>query len=206
MINSISGKITGKYPQLLHVETSNGIEWEFSVSDSTLNSVGNIGDNARIFCVLHHKDDAMRLFGFSTIEERSVYSDLLKVEGVGPKGALKILSNMPYENLVKILEDEDFARLEKIPGIGKKTAQKMLLSLKGKLTLFSEGQSRILSDSHGKSVSIWNDVIVALTDMGYDKTKVEQVVEKISIEISSDLTKSQKEELIFRKAIVELAL
>ena len=195
MFNSIFGTITAKFPQILHLETSSGIEWSLSVSESTLNSLSTVGSQVRIYTWMYHKEDAMKLFGFSSIEERSVFLDLLKVDGVGPKGALKILSSLPYTLLVEAL-----SKLEKISGIGKKTAQKMLLTLKGKLTLLSENEK-----STGK-VSVWNDVIIALTNMGYDKKNCETVVEKIAKDLDASLTQSAKEEIIFRKAIVELSL
>ena len=200
MINSIYGTLTGKYPQIVYIE-SNGIEWELNVSDSTLNSLPSVGSTTRIFCVLQHKEDSMKLFGFASVEERSVFQDLLKVDGVGPKGALKILSNMPYENLIKILEDEDISRLEKVPGVGKKTAQKMLLSLKGKLSLFSE-DTKSVSAKKGE----WEDIIVALVEMGYERKKCEQVVEQIAKDLDESLASAQKEEILFRKAIMELSL
>ena len=206
MINSILGQISAKLPQLVYIETSNGIEWELNVSDSTLNSLPNVGETARIYCILQHKEDSMKLFGFSSIEERSVFQDLLKVEGVGPKAAQKILSSMPYTNLVKILEDEDINQLEKVPGVGKKTAQKMLLSLKGKLTLYSDNNSSNSSSNGNRIKGEWEDVIVALVDMGYERKKCEAVVDKISKELGSDFSQTQKEEQIFRKAIVELGL
>ena len=200
MINSIFGTITAKLPQVLYLETSSGIEWALSVSESTLNSLSTVGSQARVYTWMYHKEDAMKLFGFASVEERSVFIDLLKVDGVGPKGALKILSSMPYTVLAEALEEEDLTKLEKIPGIGKKTAQKMLLTLKGKLTLYSD------NEKSSSKVSVWNDVIIALTDMGYDKKKCEAVIERLAKDLDSSLSQTAKEELLFRKAIVELAI
>ena len=202
MINSITGLLSAKFPQLIYVQCSNGIEWEISVSEHTLQSLPAIENEVKIYTILQHKEDAMKLFGFSSIEERSVFQDLLKVEGVGPKAALKILSSIPYTSLVDILEEGDLSSLEKVPGVGKKTAQKMLLSLKGKLSLNS-------TDNEGQKVSgkksIWDDVILGLADMGFDKKRAEMCVEKIASELPKDLTQSQKEEQILRKAIMELS-
>lgn len=200
MINSIFGTITAKLPQVIYLETSSGIEWALSVSESTLNSLSTVGRQTRVYTWMYHKEDAMKLFGFASVEERSVFLDLLKVDGVGPKGALKILSSMPYTVLADALEQEDLTKLEKIPGIGKKTAQKMLLTLKGKLTLYSD------NEKSSSKVSVWNDVIIALTDMGYDKKNCEVVIERLAKDLDSSLTQTAKEELLFRKAIVELAI
>ena len=200
MINSIFGTITAKLPQVIYLETSSGIEWALSVSESTLNSLSTVGRQSRVYTWMYHKEDAMKLFGFASVEERSVFLDLLKVDGVGPKGALKILSSMPYTVLADALEQEDLTKLEKIPGIGKKTAQKMLLTLKGKLTLYSD------NEKSSSKVSVWNDVIIALTDMGYDKKNCEVVIERLAKDLDSSLTQTAKEEILFRKAIVELSL
>ncbi|MDD7416492.1 MAG: Holliday junction branch migration protein RuvA [Treponemataceae bacterium] len=202
MINSIYGTITAKFPQVVYLETSSGIEWELLVSDTTLNSLPNVGSEGRVYAWLLHKEDSMKLFGFSSVEERSVFLDLLKVDGVGPKGALKILSKLSYQALVKILEEEDLSSLEKVPGVGKKTAQKMLLSLKGKLSLDVEN-----STSFGNSKkSKWEDLVKGLVDMGFDRKNSEEVCEKIAQSLDPNLTQTQKEEQIFRKAILELSV
>lgn len=124
------------------------------------------------------------------------------MDGVGPKGALKILSKLSYQALVKILEEEDLSSLEKVPGVGKKTAQKMLLSLKGKLSLDVEN-----STSFGNSKkSKWEDLVKGLVDMGFDRKNSEEVCEKIAQSLDPNLTQTQKEEQIFRKAILELSV
>ena len=79
MFNSIFGTITAKFPQILHLETSSGIEWSLSVSESTLNSLATVGSQARVYTWMYHKEDAMKLFGFSSIEERSVFLDLFNI-------------------------------------------------------------------------------------------------------------------------------
>ena len=123
---------------------------------------------------------------------------MLKVDGVGPKAALKILSNVAYANLVKALDEEDMGVLESVSGIGKKTAQKMMLALKGKLTLS-------VSTGIGKEKkSEWEDVITALTQMGYDKKDCEETVQKLG-NLDPSYPDLQRR-IIFRQAIVELAL
>ena len=149
----------------------------------------------------------MKLFGFASAEDRALFLELLKVEGVGPKAALKILSSVSTAEMVKVLDSGDVAVLEKLPGVGKKTAQKMMLALKGKLTLLEENQS---SAGKREKTSPWNDVIVALTDMGYDRKRVEETVERLAAENKEKLSdmngnKALIEEQLFRQAIVELA-
>jgi Holliday junction DNA helicase RuvA len=198
MFNSLTGIITAKLPQTIYLQTE-GLEWDISIPDTDLDALPSVSAEAKIYTWLYHKEDAMKVFGFATAESRSVFLDLLKVDGVGPKAALKILSNLAYANLVKALDEEDMGVLESVSGIGKKTAQKMMLSLKGKLTLSS-------SNTAGKEKkNEWEDVITALTQMGYEKKSCEEVIVKISTSLDPSLPRSAKEEFLFRNAIVELA-
>lgn len=202
MFNSIYGRITAKFPQTLYLE-NNGIEWEITVPDSTLDAFGNTGDDVRVYTWLYHKEDMMKLFGFYSEIDRNVFLDLLKVDGVGPKAAVKILSNISSKELASALDEENLGIIEKVPGIGKKTAQKMMLTLKGKLTLTDD------VPNHKQLDSVWTDVINALSNMGYDKRAASDVINKLVSENKAELdslkTQGQKEDLLFRKAIVELA-
>ena len=204
MFNSISGIITGKFPKQLFLE-NNGIEWDICVPDSNLDLFGVVGSQAKVYTWLQHTDVSMALYGFATVEERSLFFDLLKVDGIGAKGALKIMSSVSSSRLTEVLEKGDIEMLEKIPGVGKKTAAKMMLALKGKLTF---NQSTV---SVSKNVdSSYQDVINSLVEMGYDKKNVEIKVSQIL-----DLLKQEngfesksikeKEEIIFRRVIIEMA-
>ncbi|MBO5137218.1 MAG: Holliday junction branch migration protein RuvA [Spirochaetaceae bacterium] len=205
MFNSLNGTITAKLPQTLYLETG-GIEWDISMPDTALNSLPSVGEKVRVYTWLQHREDSMKLFGFSSKEERSAFLDLLKVDGVGTKGALKILSGISLTQLSAALDSQDLAQLERLPGVGKKTAQKMMLTLKGKLTLdtnIGQMQQRL-----SNIPPQWQDVTTALTEMGYDRRSCEEVIIKLQHELSADFegkTQAQKEEIMFRKAIVELA-
>lgn len=204
MFNSLSGIITGKFPQKLYLDT-HGIEWDVTCPDSALENLPDVGCEGRVYVWMQHTDNLMNLYGFASDRDRSLFFDLLKVDGIGPKGAVKIMNNITTDQMVAILENGDLGLLEKVPGVGKKTAAKMLLQLKGKLTLESN-----TSTGTKKTSSPYADVISALVDMGYDKSKAADAVEKIVGQFSADETfakagQSQKEDLIFRSAIVELA-
>ena len=204
MFNSITGIITGKFPKQVFLE-NNGIEWDICVPDSNLEMLPPVGSEARIFTYLQHTDMIMSLFGFASADERTLFFDLLKVEGIGPKGAIKIMSSVSSGRLMEVLERGDVEMLEKVPGVGKKTAAKMMLALKGKLSL-SETSTVVRVE---KPVA-FGDVINSLATMGYDKRLVEQKVAQLVEELSKDADsegKSQKdkEDLIFRRAIVSLA-
>ena len=212
MFNSLTGLITGKYPQKLFL-TTNGIEWDIVMPDTSLDALPHVGEDARVFTYLQHTDAAMTLFGFASERDRALFFDLLKVDGVGPKSAVKIMSSIALEQLVVALDDGNLAALEKIPGLGKKTAQKMLLALKGKLTLDEGGAKQTAAQTRGGEYA---DVIVSLANMGYDRRDVEAVIARLADELGKapaaagekafkDMVPSAKEELLFRRAIVELA-
>lgn len=212
MFNSLSGTITGKFPQKLFLDT-NGIEWDIIVPDTTLDDLPRLGEKARVFTWMQHTDSAMNLFGFASTKDRDLFFDLNKVEGVGPKSAIKIMSNIQRDQLISSLESGDLAALEKIPGLGKKTAQKMLLALKGKLTLEEDLPGvKVVVNRSGE----FSDVVSALANMGYDKRMVEECISKLVEDLNRELppagevafkdkTRDAKEEILFRKAIVALA-
>lgn len=204
MINSISGIITGKFPRQVFIE-ANGIEWDICIPDSNLDMLPPLGNEARIFTYLQHTDMIMSLYGFASSDERAIFFDLLKVEGVGPKGAVKIMSSVSSARLMEVLEKGDLEMLEKIPGIGKKTAAKMMLALKGKLSINSSNAS-----SSNSLSPLYADLISSLANMGYDKKLVEQKIAALLESLSSSKefeakSQAEKEEILFRRAIVEMA-
>lgn len=203
MFNSLCGIVTSKQPQSMYLETS-GIEWDIAVPDSALDVFPPVGSEARVYTWLLHREDTMKLFGFPTPQDRALFLDLLKVDGVGSRGALKIMSHISPQQLSEALDSEDLSTLEKLPGVGKKTAQKMMLTLKGKLA-FSSGTAPAVPV---RDASPWQDVITALVDMGYEKRSCEEVVHRLEQTLSQELqgkSRAKQEELMFSRAIVELA-
>ncbi len=198
MFNSLYGNITAKTPNQIFLDTG-GIEWDISVAEKSSGAFPPAGESARVFVWLYHREDAVRLFGFVTEEERSLFLELQKVEGIGPKAALKILSGISAGDLIDALKNADISRLEKISGIGRKTAQKMLLALQNTL---------VTSDSRSScsgGVPAWNDVVVALVNMGYDRRQCEMVVGNLSSGLNPDMSRTEQEEQLFRQAVLELS-
>lgn len=204
MFNSLTGIITGKFPKQIFIQT-NGIEWDICMPDSSLEMMPSVGNEGKVYTWLQHTDMAMCLYGFASAEERSLFFDLLKVDGVGPKGALKIMSSVSSGRLVEVLDRGDVEMLEKIPGVGKKTAGKMMLTLKGKLTLNqSETVVRVPANAP------FADLVTSLASMGYDKRMVEQKIAQLVEEMSVNpdfekKSQKEKEDILFRRAIVELS-
>ena len=194
MFNSIRGIISGKHLDTVFMET-NGIEWEINVPSTDISALPAVGETGRIFIWLYHKEDQMRLFGFAEEKRRSTFMELLKVDGIGPRAALKIMGGIGQEELETALENEDLSRLEAVPGLGKKTAQKMLLALKGKLAFSKElaasGPYGELSD--------------ALAEMGYDKRQALSALKQAEQGLTGDLNAAEREQELFKRAIILLA-
>lgn len=197
MYNAISGTLCYKGLDLIRVD-NHGIEWEFSVPSRSVDSFGVIGDQVRVLCWLLHREDQMRLYGFPSESERSVFIELLSVDGIGPKQALKILGGIGAEDLERALDAEDLARLESIPGLGKKTAQKLVFSLKGKLPS--------LGRTGPEAQEPHSDIIRALAEMGYDRKRAADIIRQLASGSSSLPSKTDdRERELFRRAIVELS-
>jgi Holliday junction DNA helicase RuvA len=195
MFNSLRGIAGGKSGDALYLETG-GVEWEIAMPVSDLEGIPN-GGECRVFTWLYHREDQMRLYGFADETRRYTFLELLKVEGIGPKGALKIMGGIGQEELERALENEDLARLEAVPGLGKKTAQKMLLSLKGKLV-----RSPVMQVA---PATPYNDLVLALSEMGYDKRTAAEALAKADAGLSADIKPAEREKLLFKEAIVYLS-
>lgn len=193
MFNSLVGTITEKRFDLLRVENG-GVEWEFSVPARSADEFGAVGEKTRVYIYLLHREDQMRLFGFPSEAERAIFLELIKVDGIGPKQAVKILSGIAAQELSSALESENLARLQQVPGLGAKTAQKLVFALKGKLP------GKTDTGVKGK----WEDVVRALTDMGYDRKRVAEAVDRLAPEAGKSEGADAEQEL-FRRAIVELS-
>ncbi|MGL1891705.1 MAG: Holliday junction branch migration protein RuvA [Spirochaetaceae bacterium] len=168
MYNSLTGKITEKGISHLCLQIG-GVEWILLASINSLDTC-NVGEDRRFFTYLQHKEDGMTMFGFATKDERVLFLDLIKVNGVGAKAAQKILSGIKPAEFIRCLEDEDVDRLTKVPGLGKKTAQKIILALKGKLKL----EDDVVKESTRDSVD--KEILDSLVAMGFDKKRAKNVL------------------------------
>lgn len=201
MFNSITGILTGKTLDSVYIETL-GIEWEVFVSTLALESFGVIGKEVKVYTWMYHREDQMRLFGFPSQAERSLFLDLTKVDGVGPRQAIKIMSGLPAGVLEQALEEGDLDKLQRAPGVGKKTAQKMILTLKGKLTSSPESNVK----GQGRERSEYEDIVNALTEMGFERRLVLVQVETIAEDLKlHGKNPKENEQELFRKAIVALS-
>ena len=195
MFNAVRGTLCYKGADTIRID-NNGVEWEFSVPARSVDTFGRLGDEARVLTWLLHREDQMRLFGFASDAERSIFLELMTVDGIGPKQALKILGGIGADDLERALESEDLARLESIPGLGKKTAQKLVFTLKGKLPSRLAPASQVQAGPH-------EDIVRALVDMGYDRRRGAEAVARVDSGLPADMPERERE--LFRRAIVELS-
>ena len=195
MFNSITGTVTGKIDDSLRLLTG-GLEWEITVQLTDMGLIQPPGEEARIFTWLSHREDQMKLFGFADENRRSTFLELLKVEGIGPRQAIKIMGGIGQEELQRALDTEDVVRLEGVPGLGKKTAQKMILALKGKLTG---------GGANPQAASPHSDLAAALTEMGYDQKSVMEALTKAEASLPPGLSDAEREKALFRQAILCLS-
>ncbi|MDR3139825.1 MAG: Holliday junction branch migration protein RuvA [Treponema sp.] len=193
MFNSIRGTITGKFADSVYILTG-GIEWDIAAPATDINGLPPAGLEGVVYTWLYHREDQMRLFGFADEIRRATFLELLKVEGIGPRGALKIMGGIGQGDLERALETEDLARLEAVPGLGKKTAQKMLLALKGRIVRAAPERP----SPHG-------ELIEALAEMGYDKRAAAEVLAAAELSLPPGTGDAEKEKLLFREAIVRLS-
>ncbi len=191
MFNSVTGEITFRGDERVCVQTA-GVEWEMTVSRKALEKLPPVGQVARVFTHLVHREDSMKLYGFCDAGERALFLDLQKVEGVGPRGAMRMLSGINREHFVDALDREDVEALSAVPGIGRKTAQKIILTLRGKLTS-AETQA-------GRSVE--DDITTALVGMGFDRRTARAAVAAAVKSIGGrSLTADELERELFRRAV-----
>jgi holliday junction DNA helicase RuvA len=195
VFNSITGTVTGKGAGKFTLETGQ-VEWEVEASATTVQALPPAGERTRVFTYLHHREDVLKLYGFATEAERAVFFDLQKVDGIGPRQALRILSGTRVERLAEMLEAGDVKSLTSIPGLGVKTAQKMILALKGKLSL-AGAEDEVPGEGA--------DIVNALADMGFDGRKAAAVVRDLSVELKGSVNGADFEKELFRQAIVRLS-
>ena len=193
MIHSIFGKISGKQENSVCILT-HGIEWDIIISRITAGNLPEMGSEYKIYVFLYHREDQLQLFGFHDLKEKNLFLNLIKVEGIGPSQAMKILSGITPANFIKALETQDIGRLEEIRGLGKKTAQKIMLKLAGKLTL---GE---------KENKTHTDIVKALTGMGFDVQISRKAVSAAAAEIDEhNISKDELEKRLLKAALEKLS-
>lgn len=178
MFAYIKGNLEVKSTNYVVIENG-GIGYKIFMSNKSIGTIGNIGDNVKVYTHYHVREDNISLFGFNVEEELRMFEILINVSGVGAKSALTMLSDITPSSFAIAVINDDITRLTKIPGIGKKTAQRLILELKDKLKKEDISGEQIEVDENEKDENINNDAITALQVLGYSKKEAETVLKKI---------------------------
>ena len=178
MIGRISGILLDKTPPLALIDC-NGVGYECEVPMSTFYLLPQVGDKVTLLTHFVVREDAQLLFGFGTHQERLMFRQLLKVNGIGAKSALAILSGLSIDELIQAVSLQEAGLLTRVPGIGKKTAERLLLELKDKFTLDSA-----LSIKGSGMASISQDVLNALIALGYNERESLNAVKSLDIDLT----------------------
>jgi holliday junction DNA helicase RuvA len=168
VIAHLRGKLAHKTPARIVVDV-NGVGYEVFVPTTTFTALPESGSEVSIDIHTHVREDVIALYGFSTTRERSIFERLMSISGIGPKLAMTILSGGSVEDLVGSIKRSDLARLTAIPGVGRKTAERIILELKDKLQDFVEAQPK-------PSVEV--DVLSALENLGYNRALAESALRR----------------------------
>ncbi len=202
MINAIRGKIVEYREGSVVVLSSSGIEFTMEASVNSIVKFRELSekeDEVRVFAHLIHREDAMLLYAFSSEKERTCFLELLSVNGIGAKQALKILSSVTVEEFIKLLNNQDVRKLSKIPGVGQKTGQKLVLQLRNVLVIDDEDDSIPENRTLGSKTKEYDDIIESIVGLGYERRlareKVMKYVKEHEKELSP-LTHQEKEDRI----------
>ena len=193
MIAQISGKLIHKQPNSVIVDVG-GVGYELTVPLSTFYDLGEPGADVSLRVHTHVREDALQLFGFRTDREKKLFLLLLTVSGIGPKLAVTVLSGLSVEELVQALRAGNLAKLVAIPGVGKKTAERMLLELKDKAAaILPPGLEEVAGAVAQSGDAMRDDVISALVNLGYQQSAAEKAVSAVLKETpDANFTKTLK--------------
>lgn len=183
MIGRLTGNVVEKNSPNLVVLDVHGVGYEVEVPISTFSVLPSINEIFTLYIQQIVREDAILLYGFATKEEREAFRLLIKVSGIGPKSAIVILSGLSAFELYQVIHDEDIIRLTKVPGIGKKTAERLILELKDKVKgKVSENGVSLESDLLEAHRNPIQDAVLALTALGYKASEAEKMVKQIAKE------------------------
>ena len=179
MIAHLRGTIFEKHPNQVILEAG-GVGYDVQIPISTFTALPEQGANTTLRIYTHVREDALSLFGFATPEEKAVFERLISVSGIGPKLAITVLSGLPTSELVSAIRSNDLQRLVRIPGVGKKTAERIVLELKDKLLSIDAGTKSVPTVETGPAYSMLErDVLSALQNLGCSRPTAEEALRKV---------------------------
>src|ERR1700716_858836 len=193
MIAHLRGKLLTKHPNQAIVETS-GVGYDVTITVPTFSDLPALGAEVALYIHTHVREDLIALYGFMRPSEKLLFEKLIAVSGIGPKLAITILSGMAADEMVSAIKGNNVASLTRIPGIGKKTAERMVLELRDKLDAFC-----VPADTVTAALPIEEDVVSALVNLGYQRPMAERALAQLGN------VSGQSFDALFRKAMAALA-
>ena len=190
MISTVAGMLAVRNETSIVVETG-GFGLEIRVPAPALAVLGNVGEKVRLSTYLHVREDALTLYGFATEYDRSIFTALLGISGVGPKAALTMMSTGSAAVLAGMIRDENVRALVKIPGIGKKTAERIVLELKDRIEV--EGGTAGQAGPAARSETL-EEAVAALMSLGLTRSNAERALERL--DLHGDVSEYQVEDIV----------
>ncbi len=192
MIAHLRGRLIAKHPNQAIVEAG-GVGYDVNISVSTFSELPAPGAEIALFIHTHVREDALSLFGFLREQEKQLFEKLISVSGIGPRLAITILSGMQADAAVAAIRGNNVAALTRVPGIGKKTAERMVLELRDKLEAFG------VPAAAAAASPVEEDVLSALVNLGYNRALAEKAVARLGSASADGF------DALFRKALAALA-
>ena len=176
MIASLVGVLIDKSPNVAVIDV-HGVGYQVFIPLSTFYQLPELGKSIALKTYTHVREDILKLYGFLRTDEKTVFLLLLSISGIGPKLALNILSGLPFDDLIKAIEMGDVAKLASIPGVGKKTAERLTLELKDRIGAVLP--QAITSIESAQESSTTQDAVSALVNLGYKTPQAKETVQKV---------------------------
>lgn len=183
MIAYLSGKLLEKQTNTAIVDVG-GVGYEVSIPLSTFYELGDVGSDVSLRIYTHVREDAIQLFGFNTLRERDLYLRLISVQGIGAKSGITMLSGMSADEIIMAIRTNDLARLTSIPGVGRKTAERLVIELRDKVGELS-GDGTALDAASRTALpadAVFEDALSALVNLGYQRASAEKAIQKAAQE------------------------
>jgi Holliday junction DNA helicase RuvA len=180
MIAYLSGKLLEKQTTSVVLDVQ-GVGYEVLIPLSTFYELGEIGETVTLRIYTHVREDTLQLFGFKTLRERELFLHLISVSGIGPKSAITALSGMSADEIIGAIRSNNLVRLNSIPGIGRKTAERLVIELRDKITNLAGIASEELKAEGIPAASgdeIYDDAISALINLGYQRAAAEKALKQ----------------------------
>ncbi|HZU43933.1 MAG TPA: Holliday junction branch migration protein RuvA [Terriglobales bacterium] len=193
MIAHLRGRLIAKHPNQAVVETA-GVGYDVTITVPTYSDLPSVGAEVALHIHTHVREDVIALYGFLRPAEKQLFEKLISVSGIGPKLAITVLSGMPTEEMVRSIRGNDLGRLTRVPGIGRKTAERLVLELRDKLEDFGA------APAIAAVTPVEEDVLSALTNLGYQRAAAEKALAQ-----AAKNGKRDSFDVLFRDALAALS-